>query len=361
MSTPFRGHALVVSVDQNSDHRLEDLGPSVRADGDLVEGILRDEDVCGYSPTRVQRLTGTNATASAVLDAFNRLNTLDPNDPVFFFFSGHGDATSCDGSDGASLFPCDADLGHCTNVLSSRVLKDAWGSLPSKRKLAVVDACFSGGLAITKSSSPTSKELPHRELRALAEGEGSVLISSSRSTEPSLILGHDNVSLFTKHLANGLLGLGGHDGDGFVRVFDLFNYVAMSVRRDAPEQSPVYTAFHQDLNFAVAFCTNAARRNKRPDVIEINARQNQIRTVSSLFETLYPLGPTDQALWERAGGNLAQLTLTGQGRTDWFRAIRLATQGGGSLTVQALCEEALSDYPRNPDLQRLISVFSTSR
>ena len=63
--------------------------------------------------------------------------------------------------------------------------------------------------------------------------------------EPSLILRRDSTSLFTKHLANGLLGHGGHSKDGFVRVFDLFNYVAVEVRQEVPEQSPVYAAYHK--------------------------------------------------------------------------------------------------------------------
>ena len=358
MSATFRGHALIVSVDKNADDRLQDLGASVQADGDLVQQILLDEDSCGYGPTRLQRLAGEQATASRIANALDRLSvTAHAQDPVFFYFSGHGDATSCDGSQGASLFPWDAELDRCLNVLSSGSLAAAWGRIPSRRKLAVVDACFSGGLAIVKSGTASTKQLSHHQLNALAEGEGSVLISSSRSTEPSLILGSDRVSLFTKHLANGLQGRGGHDEDGFIRVFDLFNYVATNVRHDSPHQAPVYAAHHQDQNFAVAFCSNVTKRKTPKTPMDIQTDHERLQTVSSLFVSLYPLGPTDQAIWERAGGDLAQLTLLGQGRTDWFRAIQFITRGGGSMTVDTLCREALSDYPRNRDLERLLSSY----
>ena len=354
MTKHFRGYALIVTVEQNTHDRLPDLGESVRADGDLIERVLLDEEVCGYGSDRVVRLKGTSATAEnirAALDAL--LRTVAPEDPVFFYFSGHGDACSCDGSDGASLFPWDADIGRCENVLTSGVLAQVWGGIPSKRKLAVVDACYSGGLRMTKSTVAPEKRLSRPQLNALSDGEGSVLISSSRSVEPSLILWRDSTSLFTKHLANGLLGHGGHDGGGFVRVFDLFNYVAIEVRHEAPGQSPVYAAYHQDQNFAVACCVDAARRKTRTPLTEMAANGDRLQAITAVFSSLYPLGPTDQAIWERAGGDLSRLTLSGQGRADWFRATQLLDRGGGSLTIEGLCREALSDYPRNHDLEHL--------
>ncbi|MDE0159818.1 MAG: caspase family protein [Candidatus Dadabacteria bacterium] len=354
MKKRFRGYALIVTVEQNTHDRLPNLGEGVTADGNLIERVLLDEDVCGYGSDRVIRLGGKSATAENIHTALATLRkTVEPEDPVFFYFSGHGDASSCDGSEGASLFPWNADIDRCENVLTSGLLAQAWGAIPSKRKLAVVDACYSGGLRMTKSTAVEDKRLSRPKLNALSEGEGSVLISSSRSVEPSLILPQDSTSLFTKHLANGLLGYGGHDGDGFVRVFDLFNYVAVEVQSEASKQSPVYAAYHQDQNFAVAYCVDAKRRKMRKSLTETTADISQLQTITAVFCSLYPLGPTDQGIWERAGGDLSQLQLNGRGRTDWFRAIQLMDRGGGSLTIEMLCREALLDYPRNRDLEFL--------
>ena len=117
MTGQFRGYAVVVTVDVNMEVALTDLGSSVRADGDLIERVLLDQDVCGYSSDRVIRLGGREATARniyASLDSVGR--TIRSEDPVFFYFSGHGDASSCDGSAGASLFPWDAEIGSCVNI-----------------------------------------------------------------------------------------------------------------------------------------------------------------------------------------------------------------------------------------------------
>ena len=135
MTKRFKGYALIVTVEQNTDDRLPDLGESVSADGDLIERVLLDEQVCGYGSNRVVRLKGMSSACEnicAELDVLRR--TVDREDPVFFYFSGHGDACSCDGSDGASLFPWNADIVRCENVLTSGVLLQTWGSIPSKRK-----------------------------------------------------------------------------------------------------------------------------------------------------------------------------------------------------------------------------------
>ncbi len=354
MKKRFRGYALIVTVEQNRHDRLPDLGESVTADGDLIERVLLDEDICGYGSDRITRLRGTSATAEKVYAELSTLRkTVEPEDPVFFYFSGHGDANSCDGSEGASLFPWNADIDRCENVLTSGLLAQAWGDIPSKRKLAVVDACYSGGLRMTKSTAAKEKHLSRLRLDALSEGEGSVLISSSRSVEPSLILQQDSTSLFTKHLAAGMQGYGGHDGDGFVRVFDLFSYVVLEVRREAPEQSPAYAAYDQTENFPVACCVDSGHRKMWTPLTEMASDSDRLKVITEVFCSLYPLGPTDQDIWERAGGDLSQLKLSGQGRTDWFRAIRLMDRGGGSLAIEMLYREAFLDYPRNRDLEFL--------
>ena len=353
MTEGFKGYALVVTVDQNADACLQDLGDNVRADGDLVESVLLDEDVCGYGSDRVLRLRGVDASFDQIIESLEFIRkSAGVEDPVFWYFSGHGDAYSCDGSEGASLFPYDAEVARCGNVLTSSVLRKSWLAIPSRRKLAVVDACYSGGLRITKSADPREKRLARPQVAALSEGEGAVLISSSRDSESSWILDSDDTSLFTKHLANGLYGEGGHGEDGYVRVFDLFNYVAVEVRREAPSQSPVYAAYHQDRNFAVAWCKDATRRKGFKLQGGVSSKPHAAAGMRDVFCELYPLGPSDQAIWERAGGDLSRLTLTGQGRTDWFRACQIIERGGG-MTVEMICKEALLDFPRNRELERL--------
>jgi hypothetical protein len=353
----FRGFAIVVTVDHYGSPNVGNLGPRVLADGDAMVAILSDTDLCGYAAARITRLSGANATCAGVLGTMHALaSTVTPDDPVLFYFSGHGDPPTAT-RQGSSLLPYDFDQVTGANVLTADALASAWGAVPSLRKLAIVDACYSGGLALAKAATGGRSRLDSQLLDRLASGRGSVALSSSRLSETSLILGGDPTSLFTKHLVAGLRGAAGHDGEGFIRVFDLFTYVAVSVRQEMPQQHPVYAAAHQEENFPVSYCSVPVRRKSRtligrPDVTDP-------RRMLDVFSALYPLGPIDQAVWERSGGELSRLVVTQQGRVDWFRALQTLAKGGGGMAIStaSLLREALEDYPHHPDLKILVDRF----
>lgn len=72
---------------------------------------------------------------------------------------------------------------------------------------------------------------------------------------------------------------------------------------------------------------------------------------------LYRYGPRDRSIWERAGGDPADLDLTGDGRQQWRAAIgRLKQGGGGRVTRERLVAEMLVDFSNNEKLQTLYQV-----
>lgn len=70
---------------------------------------------------------------------------------------------------------------------------------------------------------------------------------------------------------------------------------------------------------------------------------------------LYPAGPIDKGIWERAGGDLAAITLGGSGQSMWWSALRQLDQGGGgqSITMASLIAAMRDDYPNNDMLRTL--------
>lgn len=72
---------------------------------------------------------------------------------------------------------------------------------------------------------------------------------------------------------------------------------------------------------------------------------------------LYPLGPIDQQIWPRGGGDLAALRLGDTGRAAWFAAMRTLRQGGGGTTPAALLGAIAADFPQHPALARLIAAL----
>jgi len=184
------------------------------------------------------------------------------------------------------------------------------------------------------------------------------LIASSRADQTSSFFHSDRNSLFTKHLLAGLRGAAGHDEHGYVRVFDLFTYTAEMVRRDDPRQIPDYSAHQQEDNFPVTYCHNQALRKSRVFETPFATSRQDAASLTGIFAALYPLGPRDLSIWERAGGDLSRLRLGNSGRTEWFDAIRQVVLGGGGagITIEKLVHEALVDYPRHRQLDSMAAI-----
>lgn len=77
---------------------------------------------------------------------------------------------------------------------------------------------------------------------------------------------------------------------------------------------------------------------------------------------LYPRGVEDRKIWERAGGDLSLVTLSTQGKGQWFEAIKLIEQGGGGaeITLSNLIQVMLEDFNQNEDLLRISNDLRTT-
>ena len=73
-----------------------------------------------------------------------------------------------------------------------------------------------------------------------------------------------------------------------------------------------------------------------------------------LFAQIYPLGPLQDHVWERSGGEASRLNLRDTGRAQWFSAIELLKNGGGGTSLRNLANVALSDHAGNVKLKTLV-------
>ena len=81
---------------------------------------------------------------------------------------------------------------------------------------------------------------------------------------------------------------------------------------------------------------------------------DRINQFVSVARQLYPGGPEQDALWERAGGDPSRLNREGAGATRWWHAIQLLENGGGgNITFDTLLTQMRFDYANNDDLNRL--------
>jgi nucleoside phosphorylase len=77
---------------------------------------------------------------------------------------------------------------------------------------------------------------------------------------------------------------------------------------------------------------------------------------------LFPLGPNQNEIWSRAGGDISTLNLNVPARGGWYAALNILRLGGGgqSITRVSLLNTMLEDYPSNEELRRLARFDQTN-
>jgi len=348
------GRGLIIGI--AAYQSINQLPSVVLKDAKDVASVLTAPHYCGYKTSNVNMLLDNEATLSNIRNALEKLsNESQEEDSVFIYFSGHGGLLAGP-SEFSALLPVDfSSSTPQPSYLSDSEFSNALKKIRARRIVVILDACHSGGAVSFKSDGYTHLKIGFSEksVALLSSGIGKVIIASSRENEVSLILGGDTNSVFTKHLVDAMRGNCRAQGDGFIRVFDLFNHVSSKVNLDAVArcgtgQHPQFKAHNLEDNFPIALDAGGAIKGaSNPKPLAANSRE-----LSSVFCDLYPSGPTDQSIWARAGGDLSRLKLNGTGQSMWFDALKLLNLGGGgaSINLAVLVETALEDFPHHPTL-----------
>lgn len=85
---------------------------------------------------------------------------------------------------------------------------------------------------------------------------------------------------------------------------------------------------------------------------EIGAEEKW-NSLEELAADLYPWGPDQDGLWERAGGRSADLDRNGNGRHQWRGAVSRLRRGRSEPDIRSLLRTMLDDYPSNDRLRFL--------
>lgn len=352
------GHAVIIGIANYLS--VSPLPETVLNDARDVASVLTSDAHCGYNHRNVCLLLDGNATLARIQEALSFVaKSSGPDDTVVIFFSGHGALLGGSDDPLSAILPVDCDGRTLdSSSLSETEFSAALRQISARRLLVLIDACHSGGAGSFKvEGSPKLQMLRFSEksLDRLAQGTGRVLMASSRASEISLILQGARNSVFTGHLLEILRGRGRTSGDGVIRVFDIFNHVAERVKRTVPgRQHPIFKASDLEDNFPVVLDRGGMKSDipsnpseSSPDIWE---------RLGNIMPELYPMGPTDQEIWVRSGGDLSRLRLSGTGRANWLAALRTLRQGGGGSGIRKehLVESALDDYPHHPELTILL-------
>ncbi|MFB3306477.1 caspase domain-containing protein, partial [Pseudomonas sp. AMR01] len=280
-----QGHALLIGV-ANYQH-ISRLPLAILNDVNDVAVTLSSPDHCGYPPANVVTLLDADATRAAVLKGLDELATrAGPDDTACVFFSGHGGVVGDPGNEDSVLATVDSDLADIENTsISSSELASALAQIQSKRLLVFIDACHAGGAAISKyltdnKGHELKSGYSQNTFAKLAVGSGRALMASCRANEESSVFVGARNSVFTTALLEGLRGAADKSGSGFIKVFDLFNYVSEEVPKLIPdEQHPIFKADNLEVNFAVALSLGGKKCSglMKPDThLGENARQIEV-------------------------------------------------------------------------------------
>jgi hypothetical protein len=352
-------HALVIAIAAYSKvSRLPDV---VINDAHEINNTLTSPVYCGYDPQNVVLLLNDQATLGSINRELNSLaSRTQPDDTVFIYFSGHGANIGSSTDPRSALVPVDCDpVDILSTSLLEESLSDALMQIKAKRLIVCIDACHAGGAGTLKASDGDpvpNLSFSEKSLAKLAQGTGRVLIASSRASETSLILSGAINSLFTEHLVEALRGRAHTQGDGLIRIFDVFNYVSEKVKGAVPgRQHPIFKASDLEDNFPVAL-DKGGIKSLSSTAGASNNNGMVLKQLEDILSDLYPIGPQDQHIWERAGGDISRLKLNGTGRSSWFSALKIMRQGGGGngINQESLIKAALQDFPHHSELGKLI-------
>lgn len=247
-----QGHALVIGVANYP--RVNPLPESVLNDARDLHALLTDSSTCGYPPAQITQLLDAEATAGGIHTALADLAArTGPDDTVVVFFSGHGAHDPAGADTRQYILPYDCDPANLPgSAIPGDEMTAMLREIKASRLLVLFDSCHSGGAGDPKAVLPQLKlGLSEDYYRALAQGKGRVVIASSRPDEVSWALSGMDNSLFTHYLLEALRGQCYTLGDGYVRVFDVFRYVADHVPTRA-KQHPIFKATAMEEDFAIA-------------------------------------------------------------------------------------------------------------
>ena len=182
----------------------------------------------------VNHLENEQATRRRILGGLDELAYARPNDTVLIYFSVHG-VTDKSRKNGF-LVSYDADPENVeTTGIPVQMLLEKVNAIKANRVFVLLDACFSGtatsgwsGRAKTFTYGATAKagvNLSSEIFEAVKNQRGHFVLSASQPNQPALELHKLGHSVFTYFVLEALDGAAARPGNGYVTVFDLYEYV----------------------------------------------------------------------------------------------------------------------------------------
>lgn len=246
--------ALIVANDEYDDAGLRRLNAPAQ-DADALADVLGDPGVGGFAVEVLHNETAQNVR-TAVEDLFADRSF---DDLLVLHFSCHG-VKNAEGELFLAMRDTRPNRLASTGVAAGFV-SGQMATSRAQRIALFLDCCYGGafprGMVVRSSGEAAVGEAFTRQ-DEVGEGRGRVVVTSSNAMQYAFEGGElaaleQQPSVFTGAVVGALTsGEADRDGDGWVGVGELFNYVSDQVRRIAPEQTPQMWTFGQQGDILVA-------------------------------------------------------------------------------------------------------------
>jgi hypothetical protein len=224
--------ALLIGVSQ---YDSDDLKPLPAAQGDIaaVETVLRDRTLGNFDLVTLL----PNPDLSQLHDAIATLfDDCKADDLVLLYFSGHGVTDETGNFYFTNRTTRKTPQGRLNKgtVTPASFVHDLMENCYSDRQVIILDCCHSGAFGMTARDTGGTIDF-ERQLG----GKGRIILTSSAATEYSFERQGEELAIYTRYLVEGIrTGAADIDGDGFISVNELHDYVRDQVRKAAPAMRP---------------------------------------------------------------------------------------------------------------------------
>jgi Caspase domain len=238
-----RRTALIVGNLEYQDERLSRL-VSPQADVLELASVLQSAQQGQFDEVRTL-FNQTHGVVTREMWRFFRSAT-KADDMVLLYFSGHG-LLDDQGRLFLALADTETELLRATALAASQIT-EAMDTSRSRRQVLILDCCHSGAFergakAAMGQSVGTTTVFEGISGAYQQEGQGRVVLTATDATqfawEGDNLNGAAERSVFTKHLVEGLkTGMADLNGDGWIGMDELYEYVHAHVVSQTPRQQP---------------------------------------------------------------------------------------------------------------------------
>jgi hypothetical protein len=227
-----RRRALVVATYEYADGGLRRLA-APEHDADSFADVLKDEAIAGFEVTMLVNQPHY-VVGEAIADFYGEAGR---EDLTLLYFTGHG-LKDDEGRLYLAMTNTRRDALMFT-AISGAQLNDAMDASRSRRKVLILDCCYSGAFPAGR----TAKADEGVQTLERFQGKGRAVLTASDATQYAFegddLRGSGTSSVFTRYLVEAIsTGAADLDEDGDIALDELYSYVYDRVVAEVPQQRP---------------------------------------------------------------------------------------------------------------------------